>query len=376
LRRDPSRRGRTALVAALVALSVALTAIIVIELALPSPAINRALDRRALRYMANVARRAASGPMTLPFATAADLESWTRPKRPLHVELRPLPHGRHRRDRGLTQEEMTFSSAIQVRHRESNLVHAYVYRHGRLGDRPVVLWVPGLYVVELAFVPIGWFLDEILSRDMDVVFYVPPYHLERTPAGFASGDALLATDLPDHFAALAQELSDVRALAAWLRAQGPPLLGGFGGSLGGTMLLRMATWDDTLDFLTVMMPPLRLADVLLARPEAAAVRARLLGEGRTLGEIAAGYGAFDASHERPLLPPERISVLQGRFDLLAPQAALLEWARRWNIAEVHSYPRGHALMLFNRSMYRDYGRLLETRLGHGDAFLAPPPACF
>ena len=49
-------------------------------------------------------------------------------------------------DSGLTQEVITFPSAISLDHAESNIARAYVYRHGRLGERPVVVWVPGQYV--------------------------------------------------------------------------------------------------------------------------------------------------------------------------------------------------------------------------------------
>ena len=57
-------------------------------------------------------------------------------------------------DPGLTQEIITFPSAIRLDHSESNTARAYVYRRGRLGERPVVVWVPGQYVIDLALIPI------------------------------------------------------------------------------------------------------------------------------------------------------------------------------------------------------------------------------
>jgi hypothetical protein len=334
-----------------------------LALALDARAINEALDRRTLRAMATIAtsRPGLEAPAApLPFTSAAELERLTRPDRPLAVTARP--RARHRRDEpGLVEEELVFPSPVRVAHAESNEGRAYVYRRGPLGGRPVVLWVPGLYVIDLAFVPIGWFLDEILARDADVVLYVPPYHLDRTPAGFGSGDALLATTVPDQLAALAQELAELRGLVRWLRRQGVPRLGAFGGSLGGVMLLRLGAWDDGLDFLTVMMPPVSLDRVLLSPPELEPVRARLRAAGWPLDALAAGYRAFDATAALRL-PGARVAVLAGAFDQIAPLADLRAWATRAGVTRLRAYPRGHASLLLQRRMYRDYGALLDEDL--------------
>ena len=62
------------------------------------------------------------------------------------------------------------------------------------------------------------------------------------------------------------------------------------------------------------------------------------------------------------MTPTRISVLYGRYDLVAPAPATLAWAQRWGVTRLHAYDRGHALALFTRSMYRDYARLLDEDL--------------
>lgn len=323
--------------------------------------LNRALDRRALRTMAAVAATGGTARGPLPFTTEPELESLTRPRSPLVPERRPL--ARHRRSEPeLIQEELVFASAISVAHTVSNQAHAYVYRQGPLGARPVVLWVPGQYLIDLAFVPIGWFVDVLLSRGVDVVVYVPPYHLDRTPPGFASGDAVLATDLADQLAVFAQELADLRALAAWLRAQRPPALGGFGGSFGGLALLRVVGWDRSLDFLTVMMPPIRLDRLLLDAPESEAGRERLRREGRSLEEVGRLYRLLDPTGARPRIPPGRIAALYGRHDLVAPARELEAWADAWDVKRRRRFDRGHVLLLLTPGLYRAYAELLDEDL--------------
>lgn len=325
--------------------------------------VNEFLDHRALSAMARVALRRPSGGATqpLPYTNAAELETLTRPRGPvLVVDREPMRRFRMD-DSGLTQEVITFPSAIHLDHAESNTARAYVYRRGRLGERPVVLWVPGQYVVDLALIPISWFTREIVRRGADVVLVVPPYHLERTPLGFSSGDAVFATSLADHLGVFAQELSDLRRLVAWLRSQGVETVGGFGGSVGAMLLLRMATWERSLDFLTVFIPMIRLAAVLDG-PDVEPMRQRLREDGRSVDEMKRFYAALDPSLGQPQMSPARISVLYGRYDLLATAPIIEAWARAWGVTRLHPYDRGHALALFNRQMYKDYARLLDEDL--------------
>jgi hypothetical protein len=326
-------------------------------------AVNEALDRRALRTMAEVAARAPvrAEPPALPYANAAALERLTHPPADeLAVARAPMRRFRLGDD-ALEQEVLTFPSAIHLEHAESNTSTAYVYRHGRLGERPVVVWVPGQYVVDLALIPISWFTREIVRRGADVVLLVPPYHLDRTPRGFASGDAVFDTGLADHLNVFAQELSDLRRLVAWLRAQGAPAVGGFGGSVGAMLLLRMATWDRSLDFLTVFIPMLHLGNVLDGA-EGEPIRARVRAEGSTVEELQRIYGALDPTAEEPGIDPKRVSVLYGRYDLVAPARATEAWARERGVSRLSGYERGHALALFTRRMYRDYARFLDEDL--------------
>ena len=156
----------------------------------------------------------------LPWNNAAELESMTRARgQPLDVTVQPMTRFRLH-DPALIQEVIAFPSAVRLDHPESNVARAYVYRRGRLGERPIVVWVPGQYALDAWLAPISGLTEEIVRRGVDVVLLVPPYHLERTPAGFSSGDAVLAASTPDHLRVFAQELSDLRRLLAWLRGLG------------------------------------------------------------------------------------------------------------------------------------------------------------
>ena len=176
--------------------------------------LNRGIDSWALETKAATAVEGvvvAPGE-PLPFASAAELESLTRPAALPEVEI--APQVRYRLDdERLAQESLSFESAVTLRLSGSQRAVAHRYRRGALGERPVLLWVPGQAIQASDFSSLGEYFTRALDRGFDVVFFVPPYHLERSPAGFASGDAFLATGFADHLNVFAQELSDVRRLA-------------------------------------------------------------------------------------------------------------------------------------------------------------------
>jgi len=356
-------RGRKRLAVLLIVVGALGASAFAIRFAASTRSVNELLDRRALSGMARVALRGSQGPNQRPFpyADAGELERLTRPpERPLIVDRTPMRRFRMKDDT-LIQEVITFPSAIRLDHAGSNTATAYVYRHGRLGERPVVVWVPGQYVVELAMIPISWFTREIVRRGADVVLFVPPYHLERTPRGFRSGDAVFDTSLSDHLNVFAQELGDLRRLVAWLRGEGVQAVGGFGGSAGAMLLLRMVTWEKSFDFLTLFIPMIHLAGVL-DTPEAEPMRHRLELEGRSMDALKRVYAALDPTSSRPELSPARISVLYGQYDLVTPRSTTLAWARAWGVTRLREYDRGHALALFTPRMYPDYARLLDEDL--------------
>jgi hypothetical protein len=353
-----SRRAWIVLASAILLIALAIG----VPLAAGTRLVNEVLDGRSIAAMAAVTASRSHGPILdgAPYANATELELLTRPDTVgLAVSAQPLR--RFRLDEpGLTEELVSFASAIRLDHPESNLARAYVYRHGQLGQRPVVLWVPGQYVMDLASIPISWFTRQIVRRGADVVLLVPPYHLERSPAGFSSGDAVFATSLKDHLNVFAQELSDLRRLVVWLRAQGVRTLGGFGGSVGALTLLRTASWDK-LDFLTVFIPIVRLAS-LLDQPEADPMRRRIATEAPSADLVIDAYAALGPGPGPSLLDPGRISVLYGRYDRVTTEAQVTAWAATWGVHRLHAYPRGHALSLFTPSMYADYARILDDDL--------------
>lgn len=285
-----------------------------------------------------------------PFHTSAELEALTRPEG-VPTVIR-LPIGTHQLAEGLIEEQLVFRSRRSLRYLESNYARLYVYRHGRLGERPVQLWVPGLYVSELALKLLRPLLLDTLAQGVDVVFFVPPYHLERTPSGLHSGDAVLATLLSDHLGVIAQGVADLRDTVALLRSRGVKTLGVFAGSMGANFALQVARFDGTVatpafEFFTGMIPLVDWGALLLERPEFEGVRANLAKGGSSLEALGALYRELDPSRVPASLRPESVSIIAARFDQVTPARPRERWAAAWGLTRVQLVDRGHATMLLS-----------------------------
>lgn len=285
-----------------------------------------------------------------PFRTAAALDALTRPAG-VPVITR-LPIGAHHLAEDVIEEQLVFRSRQSLRYLESNYARLYVYRHGELGARPVQLWVPGLYVSELALKLLRPLLLDTLSQGVDVVFFVPPYHLERTPTGLGSGDAVLATTLSDHLGVIAQGVADLRDAVLLLRSRGVKTLGVFAGSMGANFALQVARFDGTperpaFEFFTGMIPLVDWSALLLERPEFAGVRSQLTAAGTSLEALGALYAELDPSRASPALPPFSVSIIAARFDQVTPAGPRERWQTAWGLTRVHLVDRGHATMLLS-----------------------------
>ncbi len=330
--------------------------------------LHRAVDVRALKGTAQVAaERGRIGAEAWPFTDAETLERSTTPRSP-PVFVERLPIGARSLQRPqLIEEQLAFRSQVSLHGVESNHARLYVYRRGEWGERPVLLWVPGLAVSELALVLLRPLLHDAIDAGFDVVFFVPPYHLERSPAGFASGDAVLATELSDHLGVIQQGVADLRETIRLLRAKNVKQLGVFGGSLGVNLVLNAARFESAagqppLDFLIAMIPLVDWSALLFDRPELEPVRAQLASAG-VADRLRTLYSNLELSQFPAPLPAQSISVIAAAHDQVTPAAPRERWQRAWGIERVTILERGHGTMLLGSTLREEARRRLEEERG-------------
>ncbi len=197
--------------------------------------------------------------------------------------------------------------------------------------------------------PIAW----LLRRGLDVAMPVLPFHAARGGARrgappFPSSDPRMTIE------GFRQAVSDVRALARWLRARGAVHVGVVGASLGGYTSALVATVSDDIDFVMPMIPLASLADYAFEHGR--------LGEGdRAEAQRAALEQAYEVVSPlaRPLrLPSSRALVACAEFDQVTPASHARRLAEHFG-CELVSIPGGHLLQFGREDVFRSLGAMLE-----------------
>jgi pimeloyl-ACP methyl ester carboxylesterase len=198
---------------------------------------------------------------------------------------------------------------------------------------------------------------------LDVALFQLPFHGLRTPAGSPRSGALFpGPNVVRTNETFGQLISDLRALARFLRARGAPAVGALGMSLGGYTTALWAGLDDDLAFAGAIIPAVSMARLFWAHGAGSPARQRASRAGVT-AELLDEAFAVHAPLGRPVrLPRERLFIAAARGDRITPpeQAEML-W-RHWGEPELCWVPGGHLTQLARGDSFRALRRAL-TSLG-------------
>ncbi len=332
--------------------------------------LHRNIDRRGLEKLAaSMARRFDPGsPAALEaYLDAFDPAEKTRPPETVSIEREPLenPLIDLRGLPGLTSERISFTGMVPVPEgHPAATARFHHYRHtgtpaSAPEKGPTVVFLPGLGVSESAFSFIGRLMLDILRSGRDLLLYIPPFHLERS-AGTAGEELhLFDADLTltlDFFFGMVREIRT--AMTSLQSSAGPdPAFGGWGGSMGAALLLELARHEEIASA-ALMIPVVDWATIITGEICGAVCLPQLeaAGFGRELVERALkvmspyGYGLP--------IDPERIMIQAAELDQLTPPQRIRKFAEAQDIENLRYYRKGHASILLDRTIYRDYRAFL------------------
>jgi pimeloyl-ACP methyl ester carboxylesterase len=149
------------------------------------------------------------------------------------------------------------SAERYLAHVPNRMAHARVYGSG--GGRPVVIVIHGYMGGHWGFEERAWPITGLNRWGLDVAVFVLPFHgVRATPGGgappFPGGDPRRTNE------GFRQVVTDLRSLAAILRARGAASVGVMGMSLGGYSTALLATLEPTLSFAVPLIPLASVAD--------------------------------------------------------------------------------------------------------------------
>lgn len=302
-------------------------------------------------------------------AAARDAERFfKRPIESVGVLRRPAAHPLFRPEDG-TCEDVRFESPFvpvnpslrerYLKKRENRFAHARHWRHhGR--PRATVVAVHGfsadLYHLNEWFFSIPW----LYASGYDVLLVTLPFHGKRqgrlspfSGHGFFAGGASHINE------AFAQAIHDIQIFIGHLFTAGVPAVGVTGVSLGGLTSALLAAVEDRLSFVIPNVPVVSIADLVLEwEPIGAVLRGLLAASGQDIRTARRLLSPSCPLTYAPRMPTERLMIIGGVGDRLAPpKHARLLW-EHWGRCRIHWFPGSHLVHLDRGEYFRQMKRFL------------------
>lgn len=293
----------------------------------------------------------------------------------VHVARRRASSPLFRPDDG-TCEDLVFESPFVPvnprlrggwkKYERNRFAHARMWRHGS-GPRPTVVAIHGfsadLYHVNEWFFSIPW----LYAAGYDVVLATLPFHGPRAGAlSPFSGHGFFAHGASHINEAFAQGVFDVRILISHLLEEiGAPAIGVTGVSLGGFTTALLASTDARISFAVPNVPVVTIPDLVMEwEPIGTVLRTALTLSRTPLRDARRLLAATCPLTWSPLLAKERLFIIGGVGDRLAPPShSRLLWDH-WGRPRLHWFPGSHLVHLDRGQYFR------QLRLFLGDISFA------
>jgi pimeloyl-ACP methyl ester carboxylesterase len=265
---------------------------------------------------------------------------------------------------------VTFESPYQVRypalrqpylsHRRNRIACAQHWRHED-GPRPTIVVLHGFagspYWFNSSFFALPWFY----GHGCDVVLATLPFHGARGDIGAPySGYGLFSYGL-GHFAeAMLQSVCDLRVIVDYLEGCGVQHVGMTGLSLGGYVTALMAAVEPRLH---VAIPNAAVTDLAGLMdswfPAGPLLKFGLQHARISQSDYRAAMGLHSPLRYQPVVSKDRLFVIGGLGDRLAPPEQSARLWEHWGRPRIHWYPGSHILHVGRNHYLREIGHFLK-----------------
>jgi Prolyl oligopeptidase family len=265
---------------------------------------------------------------------------------------------------------LSFKSAYRVHypkvrstyetHKRNSIARAMHWRHDD-GPRPTIIVVHGFtgspYWFNSNFFSLPWFY----GHGCDVLLFTLPYHGRRNDTrGPFSGSGLFSGGISTFTEAMFQSVSDIRVVVDYLEESGVENIGITGLSLGGYLTALMAAVEPRLHMAIPNSAVTDLASLMGSWfPASHLVRLGL----RQAQVSDAQYRGLMSLHSplryEALIPRERLFIIGGLADRLAPPEQSAQLWEHWGRPKIHWFPGSHILHFGRSSYLREIGRFLR-----------------
>ena len=260
---------------------------------------------------------------------------------------------------GLREGRMNFPSPVVTDREENNRFHLRVWPGPKGLKSPAMVMLHSLFSAsDLGYAHWAGVLNRL---GWTAVFYDLPYHFRRRPRGTWSGELVFGGNLIRSAEAIRQSVTEVRMVTRMLKAAGAPEVGLWGMSLGGWVAGLVLCHEPGLGCGWLVQPIPDVATAIWDSEGGWVLRRQMEQRGLDRARAERLFPLVCPSHGKIQLAAERVLIVGGSHDSVAPPAKLKALARGWGGAHYREVEQGHIGYQAMPSSWR-WGRELMPEL--------------
>lgn len=256
-----------------------------------------------------------------------------------------------------------FESPVYSLYKANKTVYGRYYeRHGE-PDAPLLVLLHGWRMD--SYMLFDKFARLFIHEGFNVAMPDLPYHMKRTPGGSFAGEHTFKDDAIHTMATFRQAIFDIMSIINWSNEKrSSRAIAVMGVSFGALLTGLLTCLEPSVDLSVMVAPPVdlgamfassRLGRIFEKENPRGERMLRLYKE--TLNKVA-------LQNLKPLLPPERIFIAEGRFDGMVPPELIENLWHAWGHPCIRRYDHGHlSVIMLNADLDED---ILEWLHGFKD----------
>ena len=178
------------------------------------------------------------------------------------------------------------------------------------------------------------------QQGWNVLFPHLPYHYSRTPRGYANGALTITSDLIRNAETLRQSVIELRQLIAWSRQRGSRRIALLATSYGAWVASLALSLEKT-DFSILLQPVADVKHATFGSPASHMMAGYLKRNGVHPEALDRHAHLSSPARMTPLTPPNRITIIGGKYDRLSPSESLKDLCDSWGGARYLEVDQGH-----------------------------------
>ena len=177
-------------------------------------------------------------------------------------------------------------------------------------------------------------------KGWNVLFPHFPFHYRRRLRGRENGSLTITSDLIRNAETIRQSVIELRQLMSWIRRRGCHRIALLGTSYGAWVAALTLSLEKN-DFSILLQPIVDPNYATFGSPASRVMSVLLKRNGVHPHHLEQHAHLISPGYSHVMTPPDRITVIGGRYDRLSPSSHLISLCRAWGGARYREVDQGH-----------------------------------